>query len=60
MLSVQLDYLPVCGNASTVLCYLLCLLLNLRYVMTRTFIYRREPLEYSHGSRIHCVWFDSF
>ena len=32
VLSVQLDYLPVCGNASTVLCLLLCLLLNLRYL----------------------------
>ena len=32
LLSVQLDYLPVCGNAATVLCYLLCLLLNLRYL----------------------------
>ena len=29
---MQLDYLPVCGNAATVLCYLLCLLLNLRYL----------------------------
>lgn len=35
VLSVQLDYLPVCGNASTVLCYLLCLLLNLRYDFTQ-------------------------
>ena len=29
---MQLDYLPVCGNAATVLSFLLALLLNLRYL----------------------------
>ena len=32
LLAVQLDYLPVCGNAATVLSFLLALLLNLRYL----------------------------
>ena len=31
-LRLEQDYLPVCGNGATVLCYLLCILLNTRYL----------------------------
>lgn len=32
LLTLELDYLPVCGNAATVMCYLLSMLLNVRYL----------------------------